>query len=289
MVPVMLHLLLLAGCARWLPGPAPVTAAADARCTRQPATDFQSPGSKCPGKPCADLGTKDGSGFGFGTADAQACCQLCADYHTKFGPEDCEYAVFQTAAAPTKNCFLKAAPASPLVGGPGNLGMALLPPDSAWGSSFLLLLVLGGTAYVGGGVLLGRRVSGKYTGLAAHPHFQRWMELKGLVTDGGRLLQGKQGWRPRSKDAVTGYDRIPEQPGMPPRAEDTKVVKKGAAKGKREKGKEKENLGKEKEKGKGSTVEARGKPDSAAVAVVDRAGPKTTPSGGGGKWVHVPA
>ena len=63
-------------------------------------------------------------------------------------------------------------------------------PGSAWGLAVLGLLVVGGGSYVGGGIALGRRVGGSSAGLQAHPHWHRWLELRGLVHDGVRFAQG---------------------------------------------------------------------------------------------------
>ena len=63
-------------------------------------------------------------------------------------------------------------------------------PGSAWGLAVLGLLVVGGGSYVGGGIALGRRVGGSSAGLQAHPHWHRWLELRGLVHDGVRFVQG---------------------------------------------------------------------------------------------------
>ena len=185
--------------------PTRIGASATAVCTQHPATDYQAPGSKCPASPCSDLGST-GTGFGFGATDAQACCQLCADYP---GPEVCKYAVFQPGGAKDKNCFLKAAPADPITGGAGNLGL-VLQSQSSWGGGLLATLALLCSAYVVGGVLLGR-ASGKVPGLAAHPHYHRWVDLLGLVRDGG--AHAGLGGRSSSTERRGGYQPVGEPAG----------------------------------------------------------------------------
>lgn len=62
-----------------------------------------------------------------------------------------------------------------------------------WGWTVIGILVLGGGAYVGGGILLGGRAgrgSGKAAHMSAHPHFEQWMEVRGLFNDGVRFCQG---------------------------------------------------------------------------------------------------
>ena len=67
-------------------------------------------------------------------------------------------------------------------------------PPSHWGQYTLLLLGLCGGLYVAAGVVLGSQ-QGKGYAVRAHPHFQGWMQVKGLVHDGVAFskarLQGK--------------------------------------------------------------------------------------------------
>lgn len=60
-----------------------------------------------------------------------------------------------------------------------------------WGWTVLLVLLIGGLAYIGGGVAYGKRTGrgtsrGASSGgpFSAHPHAQRWCMLAGLVMDG---------------------------------------------------------------------------------------------------------
>lgn len=265
--------------------------ASPARCTRQEATDFQAPGSKCPGKPCADLGGEGGAAHAFGAADAEACCQLCADYE---GSAVCKYAVFQPGADKSRNCFLKAAPADPIVGGTGNLGMELLPPSSGWGSTLLVMLVLCGAAYVGGGVAFGTRTSGKQ-GLAAHPHYQKWIDLQGLVVDGGSAVRSSGSGaaaRRRSGDKEGGgggYHSTAETEPLQGKHRDRR----------RSPSKEKHKTA---TNGGGGNKRKKEKQPSSSVAIAQPAAPPAQATGGGpaggtalqsaagdgGRWVHVP-
>ena len=247
--------------------PTRIGASATAVCTQHPATDYQAPGSKCPASPCSDLGST-GTGFGFGATDAQACCQLCADYP---GPEVCKYAVFQPGGGKDKNCFLKAAPADPITGGAGNLGL-VLQSQSSWGGGLLATLALLCSAYVVGGVLLGR-ASGKVPGLAAHPHYHRWVDLLGLVRDGG--AHAGLGGRSSSTERRGGYQPVGE---LAARSAGRKKEKRSKAKGRKEKASS---------PAPAAQVSAAASAPASNAAGTEGAG-KDSAAGDGGRWVHVP-
>ena len=251
--------------------PTRIGAPATAACTQHPATDYQAPGSKCPASPCSDLGGT-GGGFGFGAADAQACCQLCADYP---GPEVCKYAVFQPAGAKDKNCFLKAAPADPKLGGAGNLGL-VLQSQSSWGGGLLMTVALLCVAYVGGGVLLGR-ASGKVPGLAAHPHYHRWVELLGLVRDGG--AHAGLGGRSSSTERRGGYRPVGE-PAARSDGRKKPKEKRSKAKGRKEKASSPAPA-------PAAQVSAAASAPASNAKATEGAG-KGSAAGDGGRWVHVP-
>lgn len=69
-------------------------------------------------------------------------------------------------------------------------------PESHWGASFLVALCLFATVYVGGGILQGTgtgRSSSSAGGVVAsslqsHPHWRYWQQLRGLCTDGYRMV-----------------------------------------------------------------------------------------------------
>eukprot|EP01043_Picozoa_sp_COSAG02_P002003 COSAG02_NODE_44_length_45948_cov_81.673493_22_plen_284_part_00 len=254
-----------------------------AHCTRREATDFQAPGSNCPGKPCADLGGDGSGGHPFGSADSQACCQLCADYT---GPEVCKYAVFQPGAPKDRNCFLKAGPADAVVGGVGNLGMELLPTSSGWGSTVIVVLLLVSAGYLGGGIVLGMRTSGK-TGLAAHPHYHKWVDLQGLVIDGGSAVRSASGRgrakRRSARDPEGGYQSIAEaEPLQPtPRGRKKSLKKQKATK---TSGSKHDN---EKHAKGGSVASVAASAPAQPPPPAAPAGGRGSAAGGGGRWVHV--
>ena len=156
--------------------------------------DYQAPGSKCPQKPCADLGGK-GSSNGYDAADQQACCDLCDAYHGDGAP--CHFGVFNSDQ---KKCYLKDSSAKPkkgreidhgcelskyadgggiLTSGDGSLG--LLP--------LLGLLGLVALLYCGAGMAVGSK--GRDGGLLTrHPHYQTWLSVGGLVRDGVHFARG---------------------------------------------------------------------------------------------------
>jgi uncharacterized membrane protein YgcG len=55
---------------------------------------------------------------------------------------------------------------------------------SAWGANFLLLLFVGSSVYVGGGVYVNVRRHGAALGPEALPHQAFWRSVAGLVLDG---------------------------------------------------------------------------------------------------------
>ena len=69
-------------------------------------------------------------------------------------------------------------------------GVPLAPPSAA-GVVFLLLVVLGSALYVGGGVVIGSR-AGDDRSLKCHPHYRRWIALRGLVSDGVSFSKGRR-------------------------------------------------------------------------------------------------
>jgi hypothetical protein len=61
---------------------------------------------------------------------------------------------------------------------------------SNWGEGFLLLVALGGTLYLGGGVALAAKSRGAALRLGSHPHAPRWVEVHGLCLDGVGYARG---------------------------------------------------------------------------------------------------
>ena len=75
------------------------------------------------------------------------------------------------------------------IGAPRSYAVSITICGTEWGWMVLGVFVVGGGAYVGGGVLLGQR-SGGQAGLTAHMHSQQWMELAGLAKDGVKYSEG---------------------------------------------------------------------------------------------------
>ena len=178
-------------------------------------------------------------------------------------------------------------------GGPGTYTMNLYHVDcSAWGSTFVVALMLGIGVYVGVGIGMERRVSGSAGKplLQQHPHYGRWVAAWAIVLDGVAFSRGASGGRrtragsrvdDRHKkllDADVGADRrkSPKEKGKVQAAEG----------GDRESRHQKEKR----------AANERARPASDAAAApdgggggggADRAAARSTPSGGSGRWVHV--
>ena len=69
--------------------------------------------------------------------------------------------------------------------------VALAVEEGSWTLSILLLV--GGGAYVVGGVALGARRKGGKPSLKSHPHFDRWLQLHSLCQDGVSYSRARLG------------------------------------------------------------------------------------------------
>jgi len=69
--------------------------------------------------------------------------------------------------------------------------VALAVEEGSWTLSILLLV--GGGAYVVGGVALGARRKGGKPSVKSHPHFDRWLELHSLCQDGVSYSRARLG------------------------------------------------------------------------------------------------
>ena len=69
------------------------------------------------------------------------------------------------------------------------------PLLSQWGIQFLLCLVAGSAAYVGGGAAYGKRHGSSSGGrlIEAHPHFARWKDVEALAMDGLAYSRARMG------------------------------------------------------------------------------------------------
>jgi hypothetical protein len=130
---------------------------------------------------------------------------------------------------------------------------------------------LAAALYFGGGTAY-RRLTRGAKGWDALPHAGLWRELWALVSDGvafsrARASGGDGGLRKcQDVGSATKKERLLE-----PDVDSSK-------RGKREKREKRE---------KRKRKEAPWQPEDSAPAALEGV-PKTTPSGGGGKWVHVP-
>ena len=159
---------------------------------------------------------------------------------------------------------------------------------SSWGWPFLLGIVLVTVAYIGGGAYIGRQ-NGSERGVSAalrrHPHLAKWQDLASLVHDGVSC----------SRAYVKGQHALGHADSVATRASYQPVQTHGApskAKGSRSKKSSRKSdneisvpdsshaLTRSSNEGGASPISADD-PDATAA--------KSIPSGGGGRWIHVPA
>ena len=157
---------------------------------------------------------------------------------------------------------------------------------AAWGLSFLLALGIGGGAYAGGGVAFAQRVQGRrpagpdlQAALATHPHCARWMMVKGLASDGLAFARGEGG---RRGDPGGGSGGGRQRGSSPERREERG---KGKDRRREEKGKDPKPRGSKVKKSKRSQAEPLLEDEARAPEAAEA---KSTASGAGGRWVHVP-
>ena len=163
------------------------------------------------------------------------------------------------------------------------------PLLSQWGIQFLLCLVAGSAAYVGGGAAYGKRHGGGSGGrlIEAHPHFARWKEVEALAMDGlaySRARMGGGGGRGAGYRRVSSAE-VRKEGGAQPERKKEKQRKEKTPREKRESGKkDKKKEGKREERAEAKAPA----PAPAAAASPAAATVASTASGGGGRWVHVP-
>ena len=160
--------------------------------------------------------------------------------------------------------------------------VATAEPDT-WAWAFVATVFLSLTAYVVGGAMLARRSGGGGgAGLKGHPHFGRWMELAGLVSDGVAFARSHgrvKGQSHRGKSAAfTGSIGSGDSGGQP------KKQKKEKKEAKEKKGKPDSSL----KEPLSSRVRADGSPGVAAAASPSpspaTATATATAAGDGGRW-----
>lgn len=159
------------------------------------------------------------------------------------------------------------------------------PGISDWGASFLVVFATGSALYTVGGVALGRRAQqaglaqvrpGGDDGLKAHPHYQRWVGVVSLVTDGVAFTRGGRRRPPRQP--------LEEPAGAPPRKKLQRADKSSRAP--KSQGK---SSGSSKAESSEQSLLGGGDETRGPAATAEASGARShTPSGGGGQWVHVP-
>jgi hypothetical protein len=171
-------------------------------------------------------------------------------------------------------------------GGFCNVAEVEFYPPSRLGWTLSAILLLGGAAYVAGGVALGKRAGGKAAGLPAHPHYGRWLVLRGLCTDGVRFARSGGQAHPTVAAAAAserpgGYVAAPDGDGRTPSP--TKEAQKKEKKEKSSKRKGKQKAGRAESHGAG------GGGDGPPSTPAQESAPGGTVAGGGGRWVRVPS
>jgi len=180
---------------------------------------------------------------------------------------------------------------------------------SVWGWSLVGAALVGTVVYLVGGVAFGRKLRGKADaaagGLAAHPHYSRFVMVHGLVMDGVAFARG-QGRRPGGGGGRGGggggYTRVVKEGG----------ARDGTGRDRGDSGKEGSKRSPKKEKkqrrkesrsadpsGATAAAPAAAAPAAAAAAAAaavvaapklaaPASGARQSTAGDGGRWVHVP-
>jgi hypothetical protein len=176
---------------------------------------------------------------------------------------------------------------------------AVVVTETNWGVTFLTFFFVAGAIYLGAGVYAGRKVGrggGGGGSLAAHIHYVRFMEIKGLCEDGVSFARG--GGKRRASAAGRGGRgrRSAEGAGETEALLDKRAAKasrkeegKGAKKKTQEKKDRKEKAEKRGADGDGYGTVAAAVPSPApAQPAAPAAVAGGTAAGDGGRWVHVP-
>ena len=101
---------------------------------------------------------------------------------------------------------------APPAGGPVWVGAAVNEgPESNWGLGFIIALLVATTVYVGGGLAYNVKTQGMPPGFQAMPHKEVWVELAGLVVDGGvfakALVQAKLNGAPMPSTGESSVEK----------------------------------------------------------------------------------
>ena len=148
---------------------------------------------------------------------------------------------------------------------------------SGW--ALVLGLLLGGSAYLGAGIVYGTRTRGGAAGLTKHPHYPQFLSLQGLVADGVAFARGKQHGQGSlvgaGYAAVHPHERSREQPSRTGKAPQDRSTR-GSKKSKKEA--KEPRVDKEQAHGQSTALErAAATPAPAAAA---------TAAGDGGRESH---
>jgi hypothetical protein len=173
-----------------------------------------------------------------------------------------------------------------------------LDGSTRWGQSFLTVLLLVVLCYVVGGVVYNVKRSGARIGMEALPHRAFWLEAFSLVRDGVAFA--------RAPSQRSNYSTISKTPSVgevaggaasaardPPAVQKKKEKRDSRGKKSSGSGTQEESNAHKKERPKKSRP---AQPAPASASLVDTSGEPaaggsgsaSTPSGGGGRWVHVP-
>ena len=165
-------------------------------------------------------------------------------------------------------------------------------PDSSWGAAFLLVVALAGPGYVGAGAVLGGRQRGRAAALAVHPHYQTWLEVRSLVSDGISFTRARaQGRSTRPQQQRQEAARAPGSERLMTAAtsdDEDRVRKRGSGEKKsRKEKKSRPKSGSPKAMDSAAISSERTEPPAATAATAAEPDTVSAPAGGGGRWVHV--
>ena len=100
-------------------------------------------------------------------------CRLCKLSPTGVGGVYCTASALPPDDSVTLNCVLKSSATE-----------CCEPPEFGWGWTFILLVVLSGGLYAGGGIAFNVKTAGATPGWEALPHQEHWQNIHALVQDG---------------------------------------------------------------------------------------------------------
>ena len=164
------------------------------------------------------------------------------------------------------------------------------------GWTFLLVVSLGATLYVGGGIVYRVRMAGAPARLSSHPHIHRFRQLQALCADGAAFVRHQQ-----YKGNAQRKGQLSSTAGTPLIAADARQQDRGDRDSSgSDRHRQKSSKKAEKKASSSSSSRASRESSSAAVASVDGAPASAmaaaaaapafgTAAGGGGRWVHIPS